>query len=487
MADIRVDIYKKILNMSPGFYESKKVGDVISNFSADTTLLLSVLSSSFSFVLRNIVLFIGGFFMLIFMSPKLTFMTAFLIPFILVPIIVLGRKVRVYSKQSQDKLADLTSASEETLYGLKTIQSYVREEFETKQFIKKLKLHLDITFKRVMTRGVFSSVIICLVFGGVAMILWYGALQVIGGKISAGELSGFIYLSIVTAAAVGAISEAYGELQKAMGAIDRIFEFLDSQNPIIEKKKTKSLPKKKIAEIKFKNVTFSYGDGKNIFEDISFDIEPGKTNALVGKSGAGKSTIFSLIERFYDVQRGEVLINGANIKDLKLNDVRSNITYVPQDPIIFSGTIYQNILYGNLNASRGEVEAAAKAASVTEFVDKMKDGLDSDIGSKGVKLSGGQKQRISIARAILNDPQILLLDEATSALDSQNEKHVQRALENLMRDRTTIVIAHRLSTIKNASKIIVLGEQKVLQEGTHSKLEKEKGLYSELLKLQIKK
>lgn len=487
VADMRLDIFKKILNMSPGFYESKKVGDVISNFSADTTLLLSVLSSSFSFVLRNIVLFLGGAAMLVFMSPKLTFMTAFLIPIVMVPIIVIGRKVRVYSKRSQDKLADLTSASEETLYGIKTIQSYVRESFEIDQFVSKLKVHLDITFKRIIIRGIFSATIICLVFGGVAVVLWYGAIQVTNGTISPGELSGFIYLAVVTSASVGAISEAYGELQKAMGAIDRIFEFLDAENTIFEVEKPQKLPCKKMPEVEFKKITFAYESGKNVFEDFSLQIKPGQINALVGKSGAGKSTLFSLIERFYDVQLGEVLVNGVDIKCVKLEDLRKLITYVPQEPIIFSGTVYENILYGNLDASREEVFSAAKAASALEFIEKMPQGMDSDLGSKGVKLSGGQKQRISIARAILSDPKLLLLDEATSALDSENEQAVQEALYNLMKGRTTIVIAHRLSTIKNADKIIVIGEKKVLQQGSHESLKSKKGLYSQLLKLQFKK
>jgi len=403
------------------------------------------------------------------------------------PIITIGRKVLVYSKRSQDKLADLTSASEETLYGIKTIQSYVRESFETDQFVTKLKSHLDVTFRRIMIRGIFTAIIICCVFGGVALVLWYGALQVIDGGITAGELSGFIYLAVITAASVGAISEAYGELQKAMGAIDRIFEFLDAENVIQERSSPKKLPSKERPTIEFENITFAYDGNKNVFENFSLKIASGKINAFVGKSGVGKSTLFALMERFYDVQNGSVNINGIDIKDLKLANLRSLITYVPQEPIIFSGTVYENILYGNLNASRKEVYAAAKAASALEFIEKMPEGMDSDIGSKGVKLSGGQKQRISIARAVLSNPKVLLLDEATSALDSENEGYVQDALYNLMKGRTTIVIAHRLSTIKNADKIFVIGDKKVLQEGSHNSLKDKKGLYSKLLKLQFKK
>lgn len=487
--DMRADIYNKMLSLSPGYYENKKTGDVLTTLSSDTTVLLNVMSSSLSFALRNLVMMIGGFVMLTIMNLKLTIMISGLIPIVLVPIILLGKKLRTLSRQSQNKLADITSVSEETLYAIKTIQSYSREIFQSERFAEQLQNYIYVIKNRVSIRATLTASIIGLVFGGVVLVLWYGAHQVLQNKISAGELTAFVYLAVITAASVGGIVEVYSELQKALGSLDRIFAFLRTESEIKNHIKPLKIPHKKQLHLEFKNVSFSYPSApeRTILDNLSFDILPGKINAIVGKSGAGKSTIFTLIERFYDVNLGSILINGIDIRKITLSDLRSTFAYVSQEPIVFSSTVYENILYGNLNATKEEVYEAAKAARAFNFIERMPEGFNSFIGEKGVRISGGQKQRIAIARAILSNPKILLLDEATSSLDSENEDLVQTALRNLMKDRTTIVIAHRLATIMDADQILVLQQGKIVDKGTHKSLIKKDGLYKKLINLQFKK
>ena len=488
IADLRRDIYQHMLRLSPGFYEKNSAGEVLAYIVSDTTLLLNIIGSSLSMAMRNIVLFVGGVAMLIFTSKKLTLMILILIPIVIAPIMILGKKLRALSKKSQDKVGELSAISEQTVSAIKTIQAYVREEKEADHFSNKIKEQMALTLKRITLRGLVTMSIITLVFGGIGCILWVGGHQVLDGNITAGELTAFIYISIVCAGAIAALSEVYGEIDKAAGATERIFDFLATKPTIFDAADAVNIDNNFQGNISFKDVTFFYESNptKAALKKLSFDILPGKITALVGKSGAGKSTIFMLLERFYDIQDGQILFDETDIKKIKLADLRSQFAYVSQDAVIFSGTAYENILYGKPTATREEVTQAAKAANALEFIEKMPEGFDTFLGEKGVRLSGGQKQRIAIARAILNDPKILLLDEATSSLDSENEQLVQKALANLMQGRTTVVIAHRLSTVINADNIIVLDKGKIVESGTHSQLiEKDNGIYKSLAKLQF--
>ncbi len=488
IADLRKDIYHHMLRLSPSFYEKNSSGNVLAYIVSDTTLLLNIIGSSLSMAMRNIVLFIGGVAMLVFTSKKLTLMILILIPIVISPIMILGRKLRKLSKESQDKVGELSAISEQTINAIKTIQAYVREDQESEYFTNKIKEQMALTLKRITLRGIVTMTIITLVFSGIGIILWVGGHQVLDGNITAGELTAFIYISIVCAGAIAALSEVYGELDKAAGATERIFDFLGTKPTIIDDTNAIELTNHFDGSISFQNVTFFYESNpeRASIKKISFDIKPGKITALVGKSGAGKSTIFMLLERFYDVSDGNIFFGDTDIKKIKLSNLRRQFAYVSQDAVIFSGTAYDNILYGNPNATKEQVTQAALAANAMEFIEKMPDGLNTFLGEKGVRLSGGQKQRIAIARAILNDAKILLLDEATSSLDSENEQLVQKALTNLMKGRTTIVIAHRLSTVVNADHIIVLDKGKIVESGTHAQLiEKDNGVYKSLAKLQF--
>jgi ATP-binding cassette subfamily B protein len=488
IADIKSDIYNHILKLSPGFFEETKTGDIISRMTADTTLLLAIIGSSISVAMRNAVMLVGGIIMLAATNLYLTMIIFILIPIIILPIILLGKKMKRLAKDSQDKVAEITSICEQSLGLIKTIQSYLRQDYESQRFSLKIDEQLKTAVKRIAWRGLMTAAVISLAFGGIAFVLWLGAHQVLANKISPGELSAFIYISVLCAAATAALSEVVGDLYKAAGASERLFEFLHVEPEICEAAEPLFLPANAAGKIEFKKVVFAYRSNKKklVLDAINFTVEPRKVTAIVGKSGAGKSTILNLLERFYDIDSGSILIDNIDIRQLKLKELRGLFTYVPQDPAIFSESVLNNILYGNPQASFEEVKQAAEAACCMDFIEKMPDGFHSYLGEKGVKLSGGQKQRIAIARAILHDPKILLLDEATSSLDSENEGLVHNAINNLMRNRTTIVIAHRLSTIMSADKIIVLDKGRVLEEGSHKTLiKKPGGLYAKLAKMQF--
>lgn len=487
VTDLRRDIFKKILSLPPSFLEKHKSGAILSHMTADTSVLLTVIGSSLSVALRNIVMLAGGVVLLISTSGKLAVFLFVIIPLVITPIMLLGKRLRAYSKDSQDKIADLASQCDQTLNSIKVVQAYLREDFEENNFSEKLSEQMSLARKRIMLRGLLTFIVIGLVFGGIATVLWIGGKEVISGTLSAGELSAFIYIGIVCAGAVAALSDVMGDVQKAAGATERIFEFLNFKPAIVEKNDAIELKSNTKGKIEFHNVSFGYEDSKKpILEKINLTVEPKKITALVGKSGAGKTTIFNLLERFYDINSGEILFDGIDIRDIKLNSLRSQFTYVSQDAVIFSTTAYENILYGNPKATKKQVIEAAKLAGCLEFIEKLPEGFNTYLGDKGMKLSGGQKQRLSIARAILNNPKILLLDEATSSLDSENEQLVTKALENLMKGRTTIVIAHRLSTVKKADKILVLENGKIMESGTHSELiSKTKGIYKKLAKIQL--
>lgn len=487
ISDMRMDIFRQVLRLSPSFFEKNQSGELISRLTADTTMLLTIIGSSLSMALRNCVMLVGGIVVLVATSPKLSALLLILIPLIVGPIMLLGRRLRMYSKNSQDKVAALGGQTVQVLDGLKVVQSYRRESFESKKFETLIKEQLKLAFDRIMLRGFLTILIIALAFGGIGVVLWIGGHQVLSGLMSAGELSAFVYISIVCAGAVAALSDVVGEMQKAVGATERIFEFLSIESEIHSKPKAKVLSKNAKGKIEFKDVVFTYDKNKKrkVLNNVNFTISPGTVNALVGKSGSGKTTMFMLLERFYDIEKGSIAFDGTDLRDIDLGSLRSQFTYVPQDAVIFAASVYENILYGDLKATKEQVYEAAKNAGCLEFIEKLPEGFDTFLGDRGMKLSGGQKQRIAIARAMLNDPKILLLDEATSSLDSENEKLVQKALDKLMQGRTTIVIAHRLATVKNADKIIVIDQGKIVDQGKHSYLIKKKGIYQKLAKMQF--
>ena len=488
ITDVNRDIYHHILKLSPSFYEAHKAGDILSRLTSDTTLLLTIIGSSLSVAMRNIVMLIGGIVMLVSSSLKLTIVIFAVIPLVVFPILKFRKKLRDYAKAVQDKIGEIISISEETIYSIKTIFAYNREKSAYNHFKKVTDEALAINFLRIKTRSALTAIVISLVFSGVTFMLWVGGISVIEGNLTAGELSAFVFTSIVCAGAVAALSDVTGDMQKAIGATYRIVEFLAEKPDVTDKPTSINIPNNHPISIEFKDVLFNYPSrlSKAALEGVSFEIEEGKVTAIVGESGAGKSTIFQLLERFYDIDKGQILFGNTDITNIKISSLRSKFALVAQDPVIFSDTIYYNIAYGKEKATKREVEEAAKKAEILEFAKKLPEGLHTYIGEKGIRLSGGQKQRIAIARALLNNPKLLLLDEATSSLDTRNEKLVQSAIAKLMTGRTTIVIAHRLSTVVNADKIIVLDEGKVIECGTHKELLSKKGKYSELVALQLR-
>ncbi len=483
ISDLRKEMYAHILKLPLSFFEKKRSGDIISSMTSDTTLLLSLIGTSLSFTLRNAIMLIGGLIMMLATNITLSLMIMLIIPAVIFPLIFLGKKLKDLSRKSQDLIADLTSQSDQTIQYLKTIQSYCREGFEMSQYTQKLNEHMHSAFMRILMRGVVTAMVILLALGGIALVLWFGGHQVIEGKISAGDLSAFVYISIVCSASVAALSDVFGDLYKMSSSADRIFEFLDTE--VQTEQSTDKFDKwsSEGKDITFKNLSFKYdaSSDKNTINNINLSIKAGNITALVGKSGAGKSTIFMLIEKFYTPNSGGIYIGKDNIQAIPTSILRKNLTYISQDVHIFASSIFDNIAYGNPNASKEDVYNAANLACCTEFIEKMPQGFDTYLGEKGIKLSGGQKQRIAIARAILNDPKVLLLDEATSSLDSENERFVQIALTNLMQGRTTIVIAHRLGTIINADSIVVLDAGSIIAQGKHSELvQDEESLYFKL-------
>lgn len=485
VADMRRDIYNHIVNLSADFFEKTKAGDILSRMTSDTAILQTVIGSSISIAMRNTLMLLGGSAMLVYTSPKLAMIVALVIPVVVFPIIILGKKVRRYSKINQEKAAMLASHTEESINGIKTIQSFVREDLESRHFAMLVNDSLSSAAARIRLRSLLTAIVILFVFGAVVFVLWTGGHDVLSGEMTPGQLSSFLFYSVIVAGSTGAISEVAGDLQRAAGSAERILELLGTAPSIKSPANPKEI--KGCDVIKFDDVTFFYpnNDKKSSLKNFSLEIKNGETIALVGPSGAGKTTIFQLLLRFYDVNSGSVSIDGVSIKKFAIKDLRKLFGIVPQDTQIFSDTAYNNIAFGNPDASYDDVVEAARAASALSFIERLPNGFDSYLGEKGVRLSGGEKQRIAIARVFLENPRILLLDEATSALDSANEKRVQVAFENLMKNRTTIVIAHRLSTVQKADRIVVLNEGEIEEIGSHKELLKNKGLYAKLAKSQF--
>jgi len=487
VADIRKAVFDHIVTLSPGFFETTRTGEILSRLTTDTTLLQTVVGSSVSIALRNMLMLIGGSVMLLVTSPKLTGLVFLVVPLVVAPIIIFGRKVRRLSRDSQDRVADVGAHVDETLTGIRTVQAFGHEPFERGRFGQRADEAFRVAVRRVRARAWMTMAVISLVFGAIGVILWIGGHDVLAGRISGGELSAFVFYAVIVAGAVGAVSEVLGELQRASGATERLVDLLATRSDIQAPADPLPLPSPPRGAVTFEDVVFHYPSRPKeaALEGLSFKVEPGETVALVGPSGAGKTTVFQLLLRFYDPQSGTVRLDGVDVRRADPAEVRARIGLVPQDPVIFSTDARENIRYGRPDASDEEVRAAARAAHALDFLEALPDGLSTYLGEKGVRLSGGQRQRIAIARAILRNPPLLLLDEATSALDAESERAVQQALESLMRDRTTLIIAHRLATVVNADRILVLDRGRIAAMGTHGELIRQEGLYARLAQLQF--
>jgi ATP-binding cassette subfamily B protein len=464
VADLRKSIFSHLLKQDVSFFERTSLGEIQSRLTTDTTLLQIVLGTSIPIAFRNILIIIGGLILLILTSPFLTGMLAFIIPLVLIPLLIYGRKVQYYSREAQDKTSELSARLDETFGSIRTVLAFCRESYVNKLFSDQVENTYDTSLKRVEARARLTALVMILVFGGISVVLWYGGHGILKGNLSAGELSAFVFYAAAVAGASGSLSEIHGDILRAAGGIERIFELLDLKSSLKVPTRVQSLPLPLKGHLQFQNVSFSYPSRLHhrVLQDISFEIFKGETVALVGPSGAGKTTIFNLLMRFYDPLKGQIFIDGIPLEDLSFHNLRSVIGLVPQDPVLFSTTFFENIRFGNLEATDEEVRAAAKSAYADEFIELLPQGYHTPIGEKGVTLSGGQRQRIAIARAILKNPTILLLDEATSALDTESEEKVQKALEFLKHDRTTLIIAHRLSTIEQADRVITLQQGKAL-------------------------
>ena len=487
VADIRKGVFNRMISMSPAFYEKIMTGEVLSRITTDTTLILSVIGSSASIALRNVLLFIGGVILMLLTSVKMSIMVLWPIPVVLFPIIFLGRRVRSLSKENQDLIAESSGGASEQLLSAQTVQAFTHEALSRVKFDEVTEESYRSARRRILTRAILTALVIFMVFAAIVLFLSMGSQDVSQGEITEGGLVQFLIYTIMVGGAVAALSEVWGELQRAAGATERLIELLTIEDSVQDPVKPKALPMPVKGSLTFDNVRFSYPSRPEIsaLDGIDLKIEPGETVALVGPSGAGKSTIIQMVQRFYDPQEGAVLMDGIDLREQMRGEFRKHIALVPQDPVIFAETARENIRFGRPEATDAEVEEAAKAAAAHEFLSLLPDGYDSYVGERGVMLSGGQKQRIAIARAILRDAPILLLDEATSALDAESEHAVQRAVEDLAKTRTTLIVAHRLATVKKADRIIVFEAGQVVAQGTHDALVAQGGLYARLARLQF--
>ncbi|MGH8767095.1 MAG: ABC transporter transmembrane domain-containing protein [Burkholderiales bacterium] len=487
IADIRREIFSRLLSLSPGWFEQARTGEVISRLTTDTALLEQVVGTSVSMALRNGLLGVGALAMLMLTSWKLTALVLLTVPVVIGPIVVFGRRVRKLARASQDRVADLGSYVDEALHEVRTVQAYGHEDEDRRLFGSRAEAAFDTARNRIRVRASLISAVIVLVFTGVGVILWIGGHDVLAGNITPGELSAFVFYAAMVASAAGALSEVIGDLQRGAGAAERLIEILDTRPEITAPAQPLALPEPPIGSVQLQAVTFHYPSRPNqaALQDFSLDVRPGESLALVGPSGAGKSTVFQLLLRFYDPERGTVRVDGVDVKRVDPKALRRRIALVPQEPAIFATSVAENVRYGRPDASDEGVRRACNAAFATEFVDKLPQGFDTWLGERGVRLSGGQRQRLAIARAILSGRPILLLDEATSALDSESERMVQLALERLLQARTTLIIAHRLSTVKSVNRIAVMDEGRLVGVGSHDELLTRNPLYARLAALQF--
>lgn len=487
VADIRKAVFSNVLGLTPEFFEVTRTGEVLSRLTADTTLIQTVVGSTVSVALRNLVTLTGAFILMFVTSPKLAALVVAAVFVVLIPLIFFGRWVRTLSRKSQDRIADTSARASETLHAVQTVQAFTHEDVERKIFGRVVESSFDIAVRRTRARAVMAGVVIFAAFASIASVLWVGAQDVMSGHMTGGQLLQFIFYALLAGGGIGALSEVWGELQRAAGASERLMELLTTKPLIAAPLDPKTLPATGRGAVTFRDVTFRYPSRPDTaaLDHISLDIRPGEAVALVGPSGAGKSTTFQLLLRFFAPQEGTITFDGIDVADLDPEELRRHIAIVAQDPVIFSGSIADNIRYGRPDATDDDVRRAAEAAAAAEFVERLPQGFDTLVGERGVTLSGGQRQRLAIARAILRDAPLLLLDEATSALDAENERLVQQGLANLMAGRTTIVIAHRFATIQRLKRIVVMDQGKVVAEGSHAELVARGGLYARLADLQF--
>ncbi|WP_299024276.1 ABC transporter transmembrane domain-containing protein [uncultured Sulfitobacter sp.] len=487
VADIRKETFDRVIAMSPVFYERIMTGEVLSRITTDTTLILSVIGSSISIALRNMLTFIGGLILMLLTSAKLAGLVLLIVPAVVVPILLLGRRLRVLSRENQDWIAASSGNASESLSAVQTVQAFTHEAASRAQFAQMTESSFDAARRRIRTRAYLTAIVIFLAFSGVVGVLWIGARDVRDELMTVGALVQFVIYAVMVAGAVAALSEIWSELQRAAGATERLVDLLETEDPVNDPAAARSLSAPVQGHIRFEDVSFSYPARPQVaaLDGVSLEIKPGETVAFVGPSGAGKTTIIQMILRFYDPQQGRITFDGVDLRDLARDDFRRQIALVPQDPVIFAASARENIRFGRPDATDVEIDSAARAAAAHDFITALPDGYDSYLGERGVMLSGGQKQRIAIARAILRAAPVLLLDEATSALDAESERAVQAAVEELSAGRTTLIVAHRLATVKKADRIVVLEDGRIVDTGTHDALVDKGGLYARLARLQF--